>query len=316
MFSSKGAETRPWLMIDASQEGMLRFATAMPSARPAPGNVRQIDIKGVPTFTDALQQFERESGVALRGLHCTMAVAGATSGESLSLVRSRWTITRSGLEAVFGRPVTIINDVAARAWAIRSGTAITETLRGIGAPNLARAGRYIMINVDEGVGAAVIDVDNAGMVQIFETEAGHMDFSPSNECERNLAKAARGVAPHASWEMMLLLDRQLPLWGTACPEVADRERSRVIANILGRFVINLTHAYGAWKGTMIVGARGSRLVDSANRTAFEAAFADRRNFSRLIIGCPVWRVEQHEAVLIGATECLLQNVGAPLRNAA
>src|SRR5829696_7371858 len=103
-------ESRPWLLVEASHEGVLRFATALPSSRPHIGNVREISVSGLPTFTCALQQFERETGIALRGLECVIAMAGATSGEALSLVRSRWTLTRGGLAAVFGRPVTVIND--------------------------------------------------------------------------------------------------------------------------------------------------------------------------------------------------------------
>ena len=84
----------PWLLIEASIEGVLRFATVMPSSRPRVSAIHEIAIAGVPTFTDALQQFEREKGVPLRGLQCAMAIAGAASGETISLVRSRWTISR------------------------------------------------------------------------------------------------------------------------------------------------------------------------------------------------------------------------------
>ena len=316
MFGAAPAESRLWLMIEASQEGVLRFATATPSDRPRLTNIRQIDIRGLPTFTDALQQFERESGVALRGLNCAMAVAGATSGETLSLVRSRWTITRSGLAAVFGKEVIIINDVAARAWATRSGTATMDTLRGIGSPNLSRAGRYMMLMVEEGVGAAVIDIDRDGTIRILETECGHMDFSASCEQEEKLAKAVKGISPYVSWEKMLMVERQTPVWSQACPEVPDSERPRIIANILGRFAVNLMHAYGAWQGVMITGSRGTRMLEGNARAAFDAAYTGRRNFSRLVIGAPSWRVEQREAVLIGAAECLSQNVRVELRNAA
>jgi glucokinase len=316
MFGGNTSESRPWLMIEASSEGMLRFGTATPSDRPRLNNVRQIDIRGLPTFTDALQQFERESGIALRGLDCAMAIAGATSGESLSLVRSRWTITRSGLAAVFGKPVIIINDVAARAWGIRSGTANIDTLRGVGAPALTRTGRYIMLMVEEGVGAAVIDVDRDGVIRILETESGHMDFPASNEREEKLVRAMKGVQPHVSWEKMLMLERQSPLWAQACPEVTDSERPRMISNILGRLAVNLMHAFGAWQGVMITGGRGGRLLEASSRSAFDAAFNERRNFSRLVISCPAWRVEQREAVLTGAAECLAQAVHVPLRNAA
>jgi glucokinase len=316
MFGASPSEARPWLMIEASQEGVLRFATATPSDRPRLANIRQIDIRGLPTFTDALQQFERESGVALRGLNCAMAIAGATSGETLSLVRSRWTITRSGLAAVFGKEVIIINDVAARAWASRSGTATIETIRGIGSPSLNRTGRYIMLMVEEGVGAAVIDVDRDGIIRILETECGHMDFSPSCDREEKLARALKGISPFVSWEKMLMLDRQASVWAEACPEVPDSERPRIVANILGRFAVNLMHAYGAWQGVMITGGRGTRLLEGNSRTAFDAAFTGRRNFSRLIIGAPSWRIEQREAVLTGAAECLSQNVRVELRDAA
>ena len=70
----------PWLLIEASIEGVLRFATVMPSSRPRVSAIHEIAIAGVPTFTDALQQFEREKGVPLRGLQCAMAIAGGTEG--------------------------------------------------------------------------------------------------------------------------------------------------------------------------------------------------------------------------------------------
>jgi len=316
MFGASVSEARPWLMIEASQEGLLRFATATPSERPRLTNIRAIDIRGLPTFTDALQQFERESGVSLRGLDCSMAIAGATSGETISLVRSRWTITRAGLAAVFGRPVIIINDVAARAWAIRSGSATVETLRGVGSPTLHRTGRFIMIMVEEGVNAAIVDIDRDGIIRILESEAGHMDFGPSSEREEKLAKAAKGLSPHVSWEKMLMLDRNSPLWAQACPEVSDSERQRIMGNILGRYSVNLMHAYGAWQGVMITGGRGARSLEGQGRAGFDAAFGDRRMYSRLVLGTPAWRVEQRDSVLTGAAECLSQNVRLELRDAA
>jgi glucokinase len=245
-----------------------------------------------------------------------MAIAGATSGDTLSLVRSRWTITRAGLAAVFGNDVIIINDVAARSWATRSGTATIETIRGSGSPSLARTGRYIMLMVDEGVGAAIIDIDRDGLIRILETEAGHMDFAPACNREEKLAQAVKGNSLYTSWEKMLLLDRQAPAWTQACPEVPDSERARIVSAILGRFAVNLMHAYGAWQGVMITGARCGRLLEGNARTTFDAAFNARRNFSRLILGAPSWRVEQGDAVLMGAAECLSQHVRVELRKAA
>lgn len=316
MTSPHSPDGRPWLLIEASQEGVMRFATALPSARPRVENIREIDIRGLPTFTDALQQYERDSGTPLRGLECAMAMAGATSGEMLSMVRSRWTITRTGLAAVFGRPVTILNDVAARAWATRSGTAMIETVRGAGTLSLNRPGRYLMIMVEEGVGAAAVDVDRDCSIRILETEAGHMDFSPSNEREEKLANALKGDSPFVSWERMLMLERQDPVWAQACPEVLEAERPRMLAALLGRFSVNLMHAFGGWQGVMLTGSRIAEMTHATSRANFEASFGGRRGFSRLIISAPIWRIGQREAVLTGAAELLARNFELGLQEAA
>jgi glucokinase len=300
MMSAQSFNARPWLLIDGSKEGMLRFATVAPSARPRVESVREIEIAALPTFTDALQKFERESGVSLHGLECAIAMAGAASGEMLSMVRSRWTITRNGLAAVFGRPVTVLNDVGARAWATRSGTANVQAIRGTGPLSFDRPGRYLMIMIGEGVGAAIIDVDRDFGIRILETEGGHIDFAPSNEREERLAKTLRGDAPFVSWEKLLMLHPHDPIWNPTCPELLEPERMRVLAAMLGRFSVNLMHTAGAWQGIILTGSRIARILDTGNRAYFETAFGARRNFSRLIIGAPVWRADQHEPVLTGA----------------
>jgi glucokinase len=246
----------------ASAEGVLRVATAAPSPRPRLQAVRELDITGVPTFTDGLQRIEREHGVRLHGTRCAIAMAGATSGEALSLVRSRWTITRSGLAAIFEQPVTVLNDVAARAWAVRSGTATVVSVRGMGAPAFDKPGRFLMIMVEEGVGAAIVDVDRTGQMRVLETEAGHMDFGPLTEPEFRLSEVAKGINLASSWERMLMLDRNDPLWVSACPQMLDPERPRLQSELLGRFAVNLVHAYGAWNGVMLTGSRVNRILET------------------------------------------------------
>jgi len=316
MMSPVAPGVAPWLLVEASSEGVLRFATVTPSARPRINDIHEVKIAGVPTFTDALQQFERERGVPLRGLQGAMAIAGAASGETISLVRSRWTISRAGLHAVFGTDPVILNDVAARAWATRSGTANIEPLRGVGMPNFSRPGRYAMLMVEEGVGAAIVDVDRDSGIRVLETESGHMDFSPANEREERLAKAVRGTAATVSWEMILMLDRHDPVWNQACPDLLESERPRLQAALLGRFAINLMHAFGAWQGVMLTGTRSGRMLEAANRVYFDSSFATRRNFSRLLIGVPAWRVDQHEAVLTGAAERLAYGLQPAISAAA
>lgn len=316
MISSGASALRPWLLIEASREGVLRFATVSPSARPRVADIHEVEIAGLPTFTDALQRFERERNVPLGGLQCAMAIAGAASGETISLVRSRWTISRAGLQAIFGTQAVILNDVAARAWATRSGTANIELLRGNGMPSFTRPGRYGMLMVEEGVGAAIVDCDRDAGVRVLETESGHMDFAPINEREEKLARAVRGASPTVTWEKMLMIDRFDPVWNQACPDMLEPERPRLQAALLGRFAVNLMHAYGAWQGIMITGTRAGRMLEAGNRIYFDSSFTTRRNFSRLVIGSPAWRVDQHEAVLTGAAECLAHGLSPDVSAAA
>lgn len=304
MFSTPSDAPRHWLIVDTTHPDEMRFATAQPASRPRLENIRSVPIAGLPTFTDALQKYERESGQPLKGLECVLAMAGATSGEMLTMVRSRWTITRTGLAALFGHPVQIVNDVAARAWAIRSNLMSVETLRGVGQPSLARPGRYSVLLVEDGVGACTVDIDRSGDVRILETEIGHIDFAPSNEREEKLAKALRGSAPFVSWEKLLTLDLNDPVWRTACPELVESERQKLVSGLFGRLAVNVMHAFGSWQGIMLTGGRAQRLLTGGGRAAFDLAFGQRRDFTRLIIGAPLWRIDQREPVLTGGAEML------------
>ncbi|MEO5774892.1 MAG: glucokinase [Sphingomicrobium sp.] len=302
MFSTDIEPARS-LLIDASREGLLRFAIIEPLARDI-RNVQEIDVHTVPTFTDALQSFAHENNLKLRGLNCIMAVASVTSEENVAIGRTRWMIARVGLGAIFGRPVTIINNVAAKAWALDAGTATLDDLRGGGVFDLSHRGRYIIINVDQGVGCALIEVDNSGEIRVSETEAGHMDFPPLSDVEATIAHAIRGSSPLASWEKMLVLDRHSSAWSAAGPKAMRGERQRFLASILGRFAVNLVNAYGAWQGVLVTGGTTANLLKGIGRTAFDEPFQGRRHFSRLIAACPAWHVRQKKAVLTGALQYL------------
>jgi glucokinase len=75
------------------------------------------------------------------------------------------------------------------------------------------------------------------------------------------------------------------------------------------------HSFGAWQGMMITGSRASRILEARNRVYFDLTYARRRNFSRLMISAPEWRVDQHEAVLTGAAERLSYDLHASERAA-
>ena len=305
-----------WVAIDASVSGELRFALVTPGDPPRLERIRTYATDSLPTFTDGLMRFAADTGTPLRALDATIAVAGAVSGTSIPVARSRWTISRSGLAVLFRRPPLILNDVAARAWAVLA-TPTGDRLRGAGVPEFNRPGRRIMIVVDEGVGCAIIDVDQAAVTRIVESEAGHGDFAPADAAQDQIAAKLRGGAVGAipSWEQVLTLEageRQATVAG-------DRERHHLMGGLLGRFVVNMILAAGAWEGVMLTGRRVQRMLAGEGRPAFDAAFTQRRHFRRLVEATPCWHVHQAEPVLTGAAMMMNQHyrlhgtVDAPVR---
>ena len=314
MFYKKDLRPARGLLIDASQLGVLRFAIVDPLA-PGIRDVQQLDVSNIATFTDALQLYAQGNGLTLRGLRCVMAVASVTAGDTIVVGRTRWTLVRSGLGAIFGHPVTIINNVAARAWALTTSQATFESVRGQGAPNFRRQGRYALINVDQGVGCAVIDVDHSGQIRILETEPGHTDFFPTSDAEARIAESVKGSARFATWEKMLVIDRHSSAWSAGGPTAMVGQRHRFLAAILGRFAVNLVNTYGAWQGVLVTG-HTANLLKGVGRSAFDGAFQQPCHFSRLVSACPAWHVEQKQAVLTGAAQCLGQEIALEFPAAA
>ena len=314
MFYKKDLQPARGLLIDASQLGVLRFAIVDPLA-PDIRNVQQMDVSNIATFTDALQLYAHENHLSLRGFRCVMTVASVTSGDTIAVGRTRWTIVQTGLGAIFGQPVKIINNVAARAWALHAGTATFESVRGARVPNFSRQGRYAMINVDQGVGCAVIDVDHSGQIRILETEPGHTDFLPTSDVEARIAEAVKGSARAATWEKMLVIDRHSSAWSAGSPTAMIGQRHRFLASILGRFAVSLVNVYGAWQGVLVTG-HTANLLKGVGRSAFDATFHEPCHFSRLVSACPAWHVEQKQAVLTGAAQCLGQDMALQVPAAA
>ncbi|WP_265564293.1 glucokinase [Sphingomicrobium arenosum] len=292
-------DQRNWLIIDTSASEGIRFSEVVPAARPVLGPVHVVSPEGKPTFTDVLQTYAREAGKDLTKLEPLLVIAGAASGEMISLSRANWTITRSGLTSLFGTKVRVINDVVAMAWAAQASTSRAATVRGTKpAPDFKSPGRMSMLFVGDGVGASIVDVDRDGYQRVMETEAGHGDFAPQSERELKLAELRRGEFTQTSWERMLTTDRNDECW-KAFPEMRDMERDRMLGEWFGRFLANLIHIHGSWSGVMLTGPRASQLTTGSAKIAFEGIFTKRRQFQRLLLQTPVWTLSQTDAVMHG-----------------
>lgn len=292
-----------WLLMDVSHVGEIRLASVSPD-RAIVDHVTRFPSDSLPTFTDALLRFERESQQHLYGMTAVVAIAGAAIGDSIPIVRTRWNISRSGLQSMTGQPPIVLNEVAAQAWATVGTMPMLEPIRGSGAPDLRVRGRNLFVAVNDGVGTAIIDVDDAGHVTVLETEGGHADFAPHNDTELALARALSPIGGAATWEQVLLVRRD----GAAARVLAglsDPQLAELRASLLGRFTAITMLMTGAWSGVMMTGSAIPRF-DAGGRRAFDAGLSERRAFQRLFNAARCWRVEQREPVLSGAATLMVQ----------
>ena len=290
---------KAWILIDCAHQGEVRLTHVMPSKTPVLGRIFRYE-STIPTFTDVLLRFQQESQLRLLDLEPVIAIAGVATGQSMSIERSRWVVSRAGLSSLFGRPPEILNEVAAQAWALRGSLQGVAPVLGSALPELTRAGRYVFLTYEEGVGTAILDVDDRGHCTVLDGEGGQLDFLPIDDREVALARsiARRGEAC-LSWEQVLMTRR-------GAPDAASMESSQMFARLLGRFVSNQIYASGAWNGAFITG----RLIPALDRsTDFRQGLSHQRPYHRLLNASTVWRVTQTEAVLKGCAAMLAARIG-------
>ena len=262
-----------WVLADASTAGIVRFASA------SPGSIRLDSVMSMsgdahPTFTDALLTYERESGVPLRGTECVLAIPAPPAGDAIPVARSRWTISRSGLNAMFGRPVAVINDVAATAWALL-GSAPSKLEQFGGAPfDFTRPGRWAVVMIDDGVNAAALDVAEGGRCHVTDGEAGNAGFSPSDDKEIELMRRLRQRYLHVSWELALNAG-----WAESHAPAADRDAWAALA---GAFVGDCVLQLGAWSGVILTGRHVATLRDARRQILFGRRLEEKSRYGRVI----------------------------------
>lgn len=263
----------PWVLADASTAGVVRFGCT------APGSNRLESIISMsgdtyPTFTDALLTYERQSGVSLRGAEFVLAVPAPPAGDAIPVARSRWTISRSGLSSMFGRPVAVINDVAATAWSLL-GTELSKLEHFGGAPfDFTKPGRWAVILVDDGVNAAALDVAGDGRSHVTDGEAGNAGFSPSNDAEIELMRQLRQRNVHVSWEMALNAG-----WAEQHAPSAQRD---AWAAMVGAFVGDCVLQLGAWSGVILTGRHVGVLRDPQRQALFAKRLEGKSRYGRFV----------------------------------
>ena len=267
-----------WILADASFQGAVRFATVC-SVSERLTNEQSFESTAFSTFTEAILHYAALNGIDPRRAGCVLAVPGPVFPGTISIARSRWTLSRDGVAQLFGGNAFMLNDVMAVAWSLLAPRAnLIEPLIGA-TPRPADAGRRVVILLDDGVGAAVI-ASQDGNVGVEPSEPGHCGFAPRTAQEAALFDALRSRRLHVSWEQAL-----------CDPSISETEAWAAMA---GEFVGDALLATAAWSGAILTGKQALRLLAPEAKAAFSARLASKSKYARQVGAAPMGLVRQRD----------------------
>lgn len=279
--------TEDWLLIDIDGEDV-HFGTFALGSDAGVDRYRAYRSGDHATATDCIMHYAREVSLLLQGRRAAVVVSGAVGADSIRVARSRWIVSKTGLELLFGARPVFLNDSVAKAWA---NVALRTPVRIVGGerqPDFAAPGKTVVLNYATGLGGAVIHVPENGAAFVTETECGHIGFAPETDLERELCGQLARLNPRVTYERVLTLDRDDPVWNRLSRPVAPAERDLLRAAVLGAFAGDLVLAYTAWGGVFLDGERCGFLADAATASAFNERFADKGHFRMNVRAAPRW----------------------------
>lgn len=245
------------------------------------------------TFSDALLRYADRHQVNLYGTRLCVAVAGAVHDDVIRVTNGRWYVSRSGLFAITGRDVSILNDVSAIAHATLDGQPLRPF--GIGGPrDDPDGGCSIVVFADRGLGAATIHRN--GTAFVTNSEAGHVTFAPQTPTEREIARFIRSDGHVTYEEMLAALMRSGFLLRPATPLHSD---DLMLASILGRYCGMVALTFAAWNGVYLCGSAIAMLDRPVSRDAFCEGFRSGGPMRNRMREMPFAIVEQRGAIMRG-----------------
>lgn len=266
------------------------FGLCDPYSKLVSASVRTYRTDDFATATDCIQNFARETGTRLAHSDCAISVSGAISGDGIRIQRCKWIISRNGLGYLFQKPAYFLNDSAAKLWASKEvGHMSHRPLNSAQQPDFSTAGKWLGINYESGLGAAILISDDEGNFVHVETEAGHCAFAPVSDDEIALLSELGKQKRPVSWERALF-----------CENATARQKSA----ILGSFVGDTIMATGSWSGVLLFGTAADLLSNHENVTVFSERRAARANFQIPLKNIPCWTVRMPHINLVGLARYL------------
>lgn len=302
----------------------MRFALTDATGQVRPESVRTFTADATVSISGAIMDFLRETRPDGAPARSAFAVAGLPRGETVSITRGRWYLSRSGLRGMLGHAPLILNDFEAEAWALHGADVRADERFAGGEFSLRRAGTFCVLGMTSGLGVSVLSRDEAGAVRVLATEAGHGGFVATTA---ELAQLAAEMFPARypvvaedllSGPGLVLLYQTLarrrgatPRW-TSAEDITRAMASDPLAGEACTWLCRAfwSHAgqlaiiYGAWDGVIVTGGVAAALRPLLRLPEMSALFAGAGKYARLLGGVPRVYAALDDGELAGAAEAL------------
>jgi glucokinase len=287
--------------------------------------IRHFDAATTTSVSGALTDFQRQLQLPALPRRAAMAVAGLARGDSISITKTRWFLSRSGLGAMLGTPPLILNDFEAEAWALYARDARPqEVFAGSPSFSLRQPGCYLIVGITSGLGVAVVQVADGGAVTVLPTEAGHAALVGGGEEFSALVTDIHGrrwpvqaedviSAPGLAQIYAALAKRNGSAGRLPTPEEVTRSAGtdriarhacELLCQAFWTQVGNMVLSVGAWDGVVVIGKAADALRPLMRRPEAQGCFAASGKYQRQLLQVPRVFVAQEQGALAGAAEAM------------
>ncbi len=278
-------------------------------------------------FPHLLTDFLHQSQAVAHPVAACFAIAGPIVAQQATLTNLPWQISSTRIAQEFSIPaVKLINDFEAAAFAIEDLTP-NDLLRLQTGKTHDHAMR-VVLGAGTGMGVAWLAWLNDRYIPL-STEAGHMDFAPTNKLQMCLLESLHIKFGHVSIERLLSgsglthifnflqMSQTTPPGLTATHLKEDSGATittlaqthqhpiaikslHIFAEIYGAYAGNLALAGLCRGGVYIAGGIAPKIINILNSGGFMRAFRDKGRFTPLMNEIPVHVVTNPEISLLGA----------------
>jgi glucokinase len=236
-----------------------------------------------------------------------IAAAGPVMDEHVKLTNADVTIHASSVREALHRPVRVLNDLEAVAWALPHLTG--ADIRAISACEMPLAGSKLAVNIGTGFGASLL-IDTPHGAHVCALEPGHMKLAAAGlpgeiTATLSIEEVLSGLALSDSataaqfWRWSGAREAGLDLFSRAHESEDGRRFISAFSALFGQVCGDLVLATGAWGGVYTTGSVAAAWARGGDVEAFRAAFCDKGPMSARMARVPVQHITLDHPALTG-----------------